>query len=314
MVPTFSIICFTVLSGAGYGLLALLGALAWAGAIEPTFGFGLAALALSFGAVTAGLVASAFHLGRPERAWRAFSQWRTSWLSREGVASVITFAPALIFAWGWLAVGSTQGVWGWAGLLSAALATTTVVCTAMIYRSLKTIHQWANHWVIPGYLTLALMTGAVWLHMLAITFAGDSRFGPLAAAATAAALAVKLAYWRFIDTTCHPSTPATATGLGHLGRVRHLEGPHTEDNYLTQEMGFRVARKHATRLRRVAVVAGFVVPIALIIATMAAASPICVAAAIAAAALATLGAGIERWLFFAEARHTVSLYYGAQRA
>jgi sulfite dehydrogenase (quinone) subunit SoeC len=314
VVPTFSIICFTVLSGAGYGLLALLGVLAWAGALKPDFGFGLAALALSLGAVTAGLVASAFHLGRPERSWRAFSQWRTSWLSREGVASVITFAPALAFTWGWLVAGSTAGVWGWAGILSAVMATTTVACTAMIYRSLVTIHQWANRWVVPGYLTLALMTGAVWLHGLAMVGAGDARFAPLAAAATAAALAVKLAYWRFIDTTRHASTAATATGLGHLGRVRHFEGPHTEDNYLTQEMGFRIARKHATKLRRIAVVVGFVAPLALTVLATATATPVGMATAVAAAVLATVGVGVERWLFFAEARHTVSLYYGGDQA
>lgn len=314
MIPTFSIICFTVLSGAGYGLLALLGVLAWAGALGPDFRFGLAGFALSMGAVTAGLAASAFHLGRPERAWRAFSQWRTSWLSREGVASVVTFAPAAAFAWGWLVAGSTAGGWGWAGLASAALATATVVCTAMIYRSLATIHQWANSWVVPGYLILALMTGAQWLNGLAILFSGDARFAPLAAASAAMALALKLGYWRFIDTSRHPSTPETATGLGSLGRVRHFEGPHTEENYLTKEMGFRVARKHATKLRRLAVVVGFVLPMALSLAAAVSANAIGVAAAMVAAVLAIVGVGVERWLFFAEARHTVSLYYGADRA
>ena len=293
MIPTFSIICFTVLSGAGYGLLALLGVFAWAGALGPDFRFGLAGFSLSMGAVTAGLAASAFHLGRPERAWRAFSQWRTSWLSREGVASIVTFAPAAAFAWGWLVAGSTAGGWGWAGLASAALATVTVVCTAMIYRSLATIHQWANSWVVPGYLMLALMTGAQWLNGLAMLLLG---------------------YWRFIDASRHPSTPETATGLGPLGRVRHFEGPHTEENYLTKEMGFRVARKHATKLRRLAAVGGFVLPMALCLVAALSANAVGVAAAMVAAVLATVGVSVERWLFFAEARHTVSLYYGAGRA
>ncbi|MBI2584814.1 MAG: dimethyl sulfoxide reductase anchor subunit [Rhodospirillales bacterium] len=314
MIPTFSIICFTVLSGAGYGLLALLGVLAWAGALGPDFRFGLAGFSLSMGAVTAGLAASAFHLGRPERAWRAFSQWRTSWLSREGVASIVTFAPAAAFAWGWLVAGSTAGGWGWAGLASAALATATVVCTAMIYRSLATIHQWANSWVVPGYLMLALMTGAQWLNGLAMLLSGDARFAPLAAASAAMALALKFGYWRFIDASRHPSTPETATGLGSLGRVRHFEGPHTEENYLTQEMGFRVARKHATKLRRLAAVGGFVLPMVLCLVAALSANAVGVATAMAAAVLATIGVGVERWLFFAEARHTVSLYYGATRA
>ena len=34
--------------------------------------------------------------------------------------------------------------------------------------------------------------------------------------------------------------------------------------------------------------------------------------AVLAAASALLGVLIERWLFFAEARHTVTLYYGTE--
>jgi len=96
--------------------------------------------------------------------------------------------------------------------------------------------------------------------------------------------------------------------------VRRLEGPHTEENYLTQEMGFRVARKHATKLRRIAAVGGFVLPMALSLASAMSANAVGAAAAVSAAVMATLGVGVERWLFFAEARHTFSLYYGSGRA
>jgi DMSO reductase anchor subunit len=65
-------------------------------------GFGLAVLATAVALATGGLVSSVFHLGRPERAWRAFSRWRSSWLSREGVMSVATFVPAAVFAIGWI--------------------------------------------------------------------------------------------------------------------------------------------------------------------------------------------------------------------
>lgn len=100
MHPAFSIIFFTTAAGAGYGLLMALGLLAPLGLVPQKWGFGAVSLAIGFGLVIAGLLSSTLHLSHPERAWRAFSQWRSSWLSREGVASVITFIPAAVFAIG----------------------------------------------------------------------------------------------------------------------------------------------------------------------------------------------------------------------
>nr|WP_217497731.1 DmsC/YnfH family molybdoenzyme membrane anchor subunit [Lysobacter enzymogenes] len=107
MHPAFSVIFFTTLSGAGYGLMAWLGALALLqhaglrGAPQlPSFALGAGLLA-SLVLVTIGLLSSTAHLGKPLRAWRAFSQWRTSWLSREGVMALLTYAPALALL-GWL--------------------------------------------------------------------------------------------------------------------------------------------------------------------------------------------------------------------
>ena len=96
MHPAPSIVVFTVLSGAGYGLLALLGLGVLLGTMPATPATGLAGLGLGLGLATAGLVSSTFHLGHPERAWRALSQWRSSWLSREGVAALATFVPAAV--------------------------------------------------------------------------------------------------------------------------------------------------------------------------------------------------------------------------
>jgi DMSO reductase anchor subunit len=98
-------------------------------------GFGLAVLATAVALATGGLVSSVFHLGRPERAWRAFSRWRSSWLSREGVMSVATFVPAAVFAIGWIFFGGTSGIIGLCGILAAALAAGTIYCTGMIYAS-----------------------------------------------------------------------------------------------------------------------------------------------------------------------------------
>jgi len=88
------------------------------------------------------------------------------------------------------------------------------------------------------------------------------------------------------------------------GRPR--PSPHTADNYLMQEMGYRVARKHAMRLRQV-VLAGFALALLLL-------SFLLPPAALPGAALATAAVLVERWLFFAEAKHTVTLYYGAREA
>jgi DMSO reductase anchor subunit len=313
--PAFSVIFFTTSSGAGFGLLALLGVLGPAGALPRDPAFGFVALALALGATAAGLVSSSAHLGRPERAWRAFSQWRTSWLSREGVLSVATFVPAGLFGIGWVFFGSPGGIWGVFGLLAAAGAVAAIWCTAMIYRSLKTIQRWCNDWVLPNYLALAFMTGALWLDVLLAAFGAlTPAMVWLALVLVLLAAILKLGYWRHIDTTRSLSTAESATGLGVFGKVRLFEAPHTEENYLLKEMGYRVARKHAARLRVIAALLAFGVPLALTLPLLALGGVAAALLAFVAAASAMAGVLVERWLFFAEAKHTVTLYYGAATA
>ena len=208
--------------------------------------------------------------------------------------------------------GRTDGIFALAGWLTALLAVMTVCCTAMIYASLKPIPQWRNHWVMPGYLAMALATGAVWLALLASVFGiGRGLTGIIAILGLGLAALVKLAYWRHIDTAAPIATAAAATGLGRLGQARLLERPNTQENYLQKEMGFRVARKHADRLRRLVLIGGFGLPLLLVL--PASVLPAAVAVWLLAFALAgaTIGALVERWLFFAQAKHTVTLYYGA---
>ena len=166
MRPALSIVFFTTSSGAGFALFLLLGLGAPLGLTPQSSGFGFVALAVAALLAGAGLVASLLHLGRPERAWRAFSQWRSSWLSREGVFAVLTFLPAAIFGIGWVFFGATGRLFGLCGILTAALAAATVYCTGMIYASLKPIHQWHNAWVVPAYLALGLMGGCLVLDFL----------------------------------------------------------------------------------------------------------------------------------------------------
>jgi DMSO reductase anchor subunit len=310
--PSFSVIFFTTASGAGYGLLALLGVLAPLGIVPRSTLFALVALGLALGLITAGLLSSTLHLGRPERALRAFSQWRSSWLSREGVAAVATYVPAGLFAALWAFSGIVSPL---LGFLAAACAVVTVVCTAMIYRSLKPVQRWHNGWVLPNYLAFALMTGVLWLAFLLQLFgAGKDGIAWLALGAIVLASVLKLGYWHFIDTSASASTAESATGLGALGKVTLFEAPHTSENYLLKEMGFQIARKHAAKLRRIAFLLAFALPLLLSLVPLLAMGWPSALAAVLAATLATVGVLAERWLFFAEAKHAVTLYYGRSTA
>jgi DMSO reductase anchor subunit len=306
-----SIVAFTTASGAGYGILALLAAMALTGTIPPDPALAWPAFGAGFALVTSGLLASTLHLGHPERAWRALGQWRSSWLSREAVLALAGYPPALAFAFGWLSSGGAEGPYALAAWLTLLTTAGTVVCTGMIYASLATVQEWRHPLVVPIYLALALMTGAFWLvALMALTGHDLGLLLPVATATTVVAYLMKLAYWRGIDRSPRASTPESATGLGDLGRVRLLDPPHTESNFLLQEMGFKLARRHRDTLRLIAKGAGFVAPAVLAL-LAAIASPTLAAAALTVATLsASLGVVVERWLFFAEAKHTVMLYYG----
>jgi DMSO reductase anchor subunit len=315
MHPALSVILFTTASGAGYGLLALCGILAPFGVLPDGPWFAVVTLVLAFGLITAGLLSSTVHLGHPERAWRAVSQWRSSWLSREGVAALITYVPAGIFGLGWVFLGRTDGVFAVCGFLAAIMAVVTVYCTGMIYASLKPIHQWHNQHVVPVYLSVALMTGALWLNALLQLWSEPSvSVAILALLAIALATWLKDRYWRFIDMSSARSTPETAIGLFGRGKVRALDRPHTNQNYLLREMGFVIARKHAQKLRRIALILGFAVPLVLTLLAALIGGPIGKLASVLGVLCAMAGMLAERWLFFAEARHTVTLYYGASAA
>ena len=315
MHPAYSVIVFTTASGAGYGLLVWLALFRTAGIIPPDPYLGAVGIGLGLALVSLGLISSTAHLGRPERAWRALSQWRTSWLSREGIAALVTFAPAVLFGVGWVFWGAGGIGMGLLGVLTAACALVTVACTGMIYASLRTVRQWHNALTTPNYLLLALATGAVLFHLI-LHAMGYNATGAaiIAVVSLATALGTKVAYWRSIDRDQGRYTIAGATGLGNAGKIRTLDPPHTGANFVMREMGFQVARKHAMRLRLITVVAGFLVPMAMLL--LALLGP--ATAALTAGILCVVGAGvgvlIERWLFFAEAEHVSMLYYGAARA
>lgn len=321
MHPAFSVLLFTTLSGAGYGLLAwtmLLLAFERPGALmgsTPTMFLGLLAAAVLL--FTAGLLSSLGHLGQPTRAWRAFSQWRTSWLSREGVLAVAVYFPVAALAW-WLSA-PLRGVDGGAGLpddvrwviwTALGLALATVVCTAMIYASLKPVPAWRHVLVPPVYLGFALLCGLL-LMLLGQRLAGGFAVAPLLVVASVLAIGLallKIVYWWSIDRRKPPVTRASALGLTAGREASVFERPHTEANYLTTEMGFVLARKHSRKLRMIALVLFGALPV--LCCWLAWMFPDVATPVLAAAVLASLlGALVERWLFFAEAKHLVMTYY-----
>ena len=316
MNPAYSVILFTTASGAGYGLLAWLAVAVLTGATPPASAFASLALPLALGLVSVGLLSSTLHLGRPERAWRAVTQWQTSWLSREGVLALATYVPAgLWLVLQWLAPGDWWLVPAILALLSGAGALATVVATGMIYQSLPTIRAWSEPLVTPLYVLMALATGAVLVALLQAGFGiAGRRMTFMAGALLLLAAAAKWLYWRRIDHAPRAWTIESATGLGSLGRVRPLDPPHTQANFVMREMGYAVARKHAEALRMMTLGAGFLAPAALLFLAGSLAGTAAAIATVVASAGVVVGVIAERWLFFAEARHVVTLYYGEQSA
>lgn len=291
MHPAPSVIVFTVLSGLGLGFLAYLGL----GFLRPSGVYAFLIYGLAYGFAVAGLLASTLHLGNPQRALRAFTQWRTSWLSREAwtsVATLLVMAPAALLA---IFAGFPSATFGFPGAL---LALATVFCTSMIYAQLKTVPRW-NHWTTPALFLLFALTGGAIL---------SAQAGLAAVLCVLLGLLLILSYrlgdGRFAE---RGSTMETATGLGRIGKVRLYEPPHTGTNYLMREMIHLVARKHSARLRVISVLFAAVLPAVTLLIL-----PLSVATVALALAFHLIGAFAARWLFFAEAEHVVGLYYGAR--
>lgn len=288
MHPAASVIIFTALSGLGFGLMAFLGL----GQPNVSGWSAFVFFFIAFGLSVGGLLASTFHLGNPQRAMKAFSQWRTSWLSREGVIAVAAllvmgvYAALLIFA------DIRVTPLGWLG---SALSIGTIFCTAMIYGQLKTVPRWNMPTTPVLFLLYALAGGA----LLAAQF-------HLAFFLLIALTLVQILSWVRGDVSFAAAghTIETATGLGHLGKVRLLESPHSGENYLTREMVYVVGRKHAMKLRVIATICFGLVPIVVL-----AGFSLTHVSIVLIVLIHIIGLFISRWLFFAQAEHVVGLYY-----
>ena len=288
MHPAPSVIFFSTFSGLGFGLLIFLGL-----GMPATTGFNaFIFFTIAYLLAVGGLISSTFHLGHPERALKAFSKWRSSWLSREAWCAVAALTLMAIYGAGLVFFGQR---WTLLGLLGAAASLGTVFTTSMIYGQLKTIPRWNSPLTPANFLSICIAGGAL--------MAGQTT---AAIILLALAGAIQVATWLRGDTAFADSgtNMATATGLGTIGTVRAFEPPHTGTNYLLREFAYEIGRKHAQKLRIIAIALMAVLPILFLL------IPFSHFMALFAVVSHIGGVLTARWLFFAEAEHVVGLYYG----
>ena len=289
MHPAPSVIIFTTLSGLGFGLLAFLclGFPSMGGLVAFIF------FAIGFGLAIGGLLSSTFHLGHPERAIKAFSQWKSSWLSREAWLSLFALTLSGIYALGRIFFDVDLVI---IGLLSAVFCIATVFSTSMIYAQLKTVPRWNSKLTPIVFLVFSIAGGALLAGQISIAL-------PLLAVAGI----TQIVSWILGDKAFAQSGTnlATATGLTvNPSEVWSFEAPHTGTNYLLQEFVFKVGRKHGAKLRIVGIILAFGMPIIFL------SFPFSHFTALLSVIAHIVGMFIVRWLFFAQAEHVVGLYYG----
>ncbi len=304
MQPAFSVIFLTVLIGAGQGLfLALFGCeLAGFGSapeerLTLVLGAGIA-LALS----GLGLVASFFHLGRPERAWRAAAMWRTSWLSREVIALPGFMAGCA--AWGIaqaLALPGTRLI----GAIAALACIALFVCTGMVYASIRFLQEWASPLTLVNYLLIGSASGATLAALLASLRAPS--LAPLLAMTalvlTLAALVGRAGALARNARLKPRSTLQSAIGIKHPV-IRQRSQGFMGGSFNTREFFHGRSPAALRGVKWFFLAAGFVLP-----ATLLAGAPATPAALLIASGLQLTGLLAERWFFFAQANHPQNLYY-----
>ncbi len=276
--------------------------------------------AIGLALTVAGLASSTLHLANPRNAWRAFARFRTSWLSREAVFSLALTPAAVVFIT--LLAMNVEGIpRRMFAVLTIVLAWIVLVCTAMIYASLKPIRQWHTRWTPVVYFVLGHWSGALILLAVARFDASNSvRLAHLCVALALLAVMVKWGYWRASRRSNPASTledaigvaqgvrPPMAAGPTSVMQARLLDAGHGGRTFLTDEFVFRLARQRRLLLLAVFWLAGIAAPLVWVIGAWWQ-TPIVVGACL----FNLVGLLAERTLFFADARHTVRLYHGERR-
>ena len=307
MNPAFSVVVFTTIAGAAQGLVVAL-ALSVLIGIETGAGFATAVLALAAMLLVIGLGASFLHLGRPERAWRAATMWRTSWLSREVI--VLPAFIGLVMLW-WLALRvHASEPWTRVTFPLAALLTAAALwyCTAMIYACLRFVEEWAHPLTLVNFVLVGLSSGFMLASALAAQ-SGESvllrAVGPAAVPLTLAAWALRMAALRRNAHIKHRSTLQSATGILAPHLLQQSMGM-SAGSFNTREFFHHASLLALKRIRLVLIVLGFALPSLLAAIGVLTASPWAWWLAVLAQAP---GLVADRWFFFAQAKHPQNLYY-----
>ena len=289
MHPAPSIILFTVLSGFGFGLISIIGLLQFFSLISIFDLITFSILGIIFS--TVGLVSSFFHLANKKNAIKSLSQWQTSWLSREAISSI--FCLLLVcgnIGWVFLQSMYIKEL----GLVLFFLALFTIFTTSMIYAQLKTVPSWNNILTPSLFIFAALASGAILLTNYA-SLVILLVFGTL-----------QILFWYIADQSFKDKETSIGTALGFNANeeIRPFDAAHTNRNYLLNEMVYKVGRKHSIKLRYISFFMAFVFPMSLILVF-----PTEFSVSIIVIFLHLIGVYFSRWLFFAEAKHSVSFYY-----
>lgn len=308
MNPAFSVVFLTTLIGVGQGLFLALYAgemLVLSGAAAAPDGRSFYALgsAVSLLFLGGGLLASFFHLGHPERAWRAIAMWRTSWLSRECIVlptfmfSVFLYGVAHYFGWHSAAIG------GVAAILCSAL----FVCTGMIYACIKFLQEWSSPLTLVNYILLGSASGFTLATAFAFFAAPDlvRIYGITAIILTFAALISRMASLYRNARIKPKSTLQTATGIRHPRIVQKAQGA-MGGSFNTREYFHGKSALFFRSVKWIFLVLAFPLPALLLGSGLAEASALLLTAAFV---VQYTGLIAERWFFFAQANHPQNLYY-----
>ena len=314
MHPAFSLIFFTAMAGMAQGMVMSLLVLHLAGDPLPNHFMNYLAFPIILLLLAGGLLASFFHLGHPERAWRAILMWRTSWLSREVLVmpSFIALSVlAYIYSW---QLGSIPN---WLWLLLGIFAVLLWVCTAMIYQCIRFIQEWAHPVTMVNFIALGFASG--WFLLMTL-FAIWSAWLPDQAIVTSQNLAgvtgftgfllllsltLKLWIWKRNRSLKPKSSLRSATGI-QQGPVRQISMGMMGGSFNTREFFHRQSNFFVANVRKIAFFGAYLIPVTLLVI---AASQASLNFIIVAFLVHLLGLMAERWLFFAESSHPQNLYY-----
>ncbi|WP_153098814.1 dimethyl sulfoxide reductase anchor subunit family protein [Paraburkholderia hayleyella] len=311
MRPAFSVVFLTTLSGAAQGLLialVLVEAFSLMTAFDVPTAFYLAGSASALTLGLLGLLASFFHLGHPERAWRAVAMWRTSWLSRECLA--LPLFLALTCAYGvahWLNWHGTLLVGACGVLASLAL----FVCSAMIYACLRFLQEWASPLTLMNFVLQGCASGCTLAAACAALFAPSLTRGLALGACvlTLAACAGRIAALVRNARLRPKSTLQSATGI-KSGKIVQTSRGFTAGSFNTREFFHGQTPQMLQVVKFGFLGAAFALPFALTGASaMAACSAMAPLLLCTACVIQYAGLVAERWFFFAEAQHPQNVYY-----